>query len=56
MRSKRNLLNPIYKALGTGSRHGLLRPSFPTFGGPRGELAVPLESGMLHDIAVVIFA
>lgn len=55
MSSKGNVPSLVYKALDTSCRQGQLRPSYPKFGEPRAELPIPLDSGILHDLAIVTF-
>lgn len=55
MKSSGNLLSPVYKELDVGERRGVLRPSYPRFGDPRAELSIPLESGLLKHVAVLLF-
>lgn len=42
----------VFKVLGSGTWIGLLCPCCVESGPQRAELAIPLELGLLHDIAV----
>lgn len=54
-KAKGQLLSKVFRSIDVGTYRGRPRPSYPRVGDPRAELAIPLPSGELRDIAIVRF-